>query len=219
MDIGQTFFYSENILSTAPVQHLSQQTSYTEFPAPPPPLRISTWISIIVALVSKCSCGRLSLRKCHRSEATQDIAWTLAGRLQEVLKWWNLLPMLLGVISLRVRYCGESPRPSGSVLGLRTPGLEFLCRIPDFCVWRAASFYSSHHPQEVSLAQFNLYVLKGGIKSHSSQSEMIVAIYWLGKNQRKFMLRKRRRKRTKSGDRKQWNVRFFVYVNISYMQF
>ena len=36
MDIGQTFFYSENILSTAPVQHLSQKTSYTEFPPPPP---------------------------------------------------------------------------------------------------------------------------------------------------------------------------------------
>ena len=74
MDIGQTFFYSENILSPAPVQHLSQETSNTELPAPPPPLRISTWISIIVALVSKCSCGRLSPRKCHRSEATQDIA-------------------------------------------------------------------------------------------------------------------------------------------------
>ena len=32
-------------------------------PPPPPRIsRISTWISIIVALVSKCSCGRLSLR-------------------------------------------------------------------------------------------------------------------------------------------------------------
>ena len=83
--IGQTFFlsvYSENILSTAPVQHPSQKTSYTEFPAPPP-LRISTWISIIVALVSKC--GRLSLRKCHKSKATQEIA-NLAGRLQKVRK-------------------------------------------------------------------------------------------------------------------------------------
>ena len=46
---------------------------------PPPPLRISTWISIIVALVSKC--GRLSLRKCHKSKATQEIAnfgWQIA---------------------------------------------------------------------------------------------------------------------------------------------
>ena len=82
MDIGQTFFlsvYSKNILSAAPVQHPSQKTSYTEFPAPPPPLRISTWISIIVALVSKC--GRLSLRKCHKSKANQEIAnfgWQIA---------------------------------------------------------------------------------------------------------------------------------------------
>ena len=32
------------------------------------------------------------------------------------------------------------------------------------CVWRAASFQSSHHCQEVSLAQFSLYVYKGGLK-------------------------------------------------------
>ena len=32
------------------------------------------------------------------------------------------------------------------------------------CVWRTASSYSSHHPQEVILAQFNLYAHKGGLK-------------------------------------------------------
>ena len=35
------------------------------------------------------------------------------------------------------------------------------------CVWRAVSFHSSHHPQEVFLAQFGLYVHKGGLKPHS----------------------------------------------------
>ena len=35
-------------------------------------------------------------------------------------------------------------------------GLNF-----ELCVWRAVS---SHHPQEVFLAQFNLYVHKGGLK-------------------------------------------------------
>ena len=35
-------------------------------------------------------------------------------------------------------------------------GLNF-----EFCVWRAVS---SHHPQEVLLAQFSLYVNKSGIK-------------------------------------------------------
>ena len=34
----------------------------------------------------------------------------------------------------------------------------------EFCVWRTVSSQSSHHPQEVLLAQFNLYVHKGGLK-------------------------------------------------------
>ena len=32
------------------------------------------------------------------------------------------------------------------------------------CVWRTVSFQSSHHPQEVLLAQFSLYVHNGGLK-------------------------------------------------------
>ena len=39
------------------------------------------------------------------------------------------------------------------------------------CVWRAVSSHSSHHPQEVLLPQFSLYVHKGGLKPHS-------LIYW-----------------------------------------
>ena len=39
-------------------------------------------------------------------------------------------------------------------------GLNF-----ESCVWRAESFHSSHHPQEVLLAHFNLH--KDGLKSHS----------------------------------------------------
>ena len=35
------------------------------------------------------------------------------------------------------------------------------------CVWRTVSSQSSHHPQEVLLAQFSLYVHKGGLKPHS----------------------------------------------------
>ena len=40
------------------------------------------------------------------------------------------------------------------------PGLES-------CVWRTVSSQSSHHPQEVLLAQFSLYVHKGGLKPES----------------------------------------------------
>ena len=32
------------------------------------------------------------------------------------------------------------------------------------CVWRTVSSQSYHHPQEVHLAQFSLYVHKGGLK-------------------------------------------------------
>ena len=35
------------------------------------------------------------------------------------------------------------------------------------CVWRTVSSQSSHHPQEVILAQFSLYVHKGGFKPDS----------------------------------------------------
>ena len=41
-------------------------------------------------------------------------------------------------------------------------GLNF-----ESCVWRAVSTYSSHHPQEVLLAQFSLYVHKSDLKSDS----------------------------------------------------
>ena len=35
------------------------------------------------------------------------------------------------------------------------------------CVWRTVSSQSFHHPQEVLLAQFSLYVHKGGLKPDS----------------------------------------------------
>ena len=40
---------------------------------------------------------------------------------------------------------------------------------PNFesCFWRTVSCQSSHHPQEVLLAQFSLYVHKGGLKPDS----------------------------------------------------
>ena len=43
------------------------------------------------------------------------------------------------------------------------------------CVWRTVSSQSSHHPQKVLLAQFSLYVHKGGLKPNSFQ--FIIFIY------------------------------------------
>ena len=36
----------------------------------------------------------------------------------------------------------------------------------EFCVRKAVSSHSSHHPQEVLLVQFSLYVHKGGLKPY-----------------------------------------------------
>ena len=61
-----------------------------------------------------------------------------------------------------LKYCAELWWPKGSVFGRRPTGLEF----PILCM-RAVSSHSSHHPQEVLLAQFSLYVHNGGLKPHS----------------------------------------------------
>ena len=45
------------------------------------------------------------------------------------------------------------------------------------CVWRAVSSQSSHHPQEVLLAQFSLYVHKGGLKPDSFH--FIIRLIWV----------------------------------------
>ena len=65
------------------------------------------------------------------------------------------------------------PRVKVSIVGsLRDR--EVACSVSDrqgsnfeSCVWRTVSSQLSHHPQEVPLAQFSLYVHKGGLKPDS----------------------------------------------------
>ena len=45
-------------------------------------------------------------------------------------------------------------------------------------VWRTVSSQSSHHPQEVLLAQFSLYVHKGGLKPDSFHFIFYVMDLW-----------------------------------------
>ena len=59
------------------------------------------------------------------------------------------------------------PRVKVSILGsLRDREVACSASGSNFesCVWRTVSSQSSHHPQEVLLAQFSLYVHKGGLK-------------------------------------------------------
>ena len=44
---------------------------------------------------------------------------------------------------------------------------EVACSDFESCVWRTVSSHSSHHPHEVLLAQFSLYVHNGGLKPDS----------------------------------------------------
>ena len=46
------------------------------------------------------------------------------------------------------------------------------------CVWRTVSSQSSHHPQEVLLAQFSLYVHKGGLKPDSFHFISRLGLIW-----------------------------------------
>ena len=58
------------------------------------------------------------------------------------------------------------PRVKVSIVGsLRDR--EVACSNFESCVWRTVSSQSSPHPQKVLLAQFSLYVHKGGLKPKS----------------------------------------------------
>ena len=66
-----------------------------------------------------------------------------------------------------------NPRVKLSIMGsLRDREVACLAsdrQGPNFesCVWRTVPSHSSHHPQDVLLAQFSLYVHKGGLKPDS----------------------------------------------------
>ena len=77
------------------------------------------------------------------------------------------------VFGIYLSYMLPHPRVKVSIVGsLRDR--EVACSASDrqgsnfeSCVWRTVSSQSSHHPQEVLLAQFSLYVHKGGLKPDS----------------------------------------------------
>ena len=84
---------------------------------------------------------------------------------------WGLVPGLGGLKETKLFL--PHPRVKVSIVGsLRDR--EVACSVSDrqgsnfeSCVWRTVSSQSSHHPQEVLLAQFSLYVHKGGLKPDS----------------------------------------------------
>ena len=81
------------------------------------------------------------------------------------------------------------PRVKISIVGsLRDP--EVACSASDrqgsnfeSCVWRTVSSQSSHHPQEVLLAQFSLHVHKGGLKPDSFHLQAAELLFFVIDNQ------------------------------------
>ena len=84
---------------------------------------------------------------------------------------WGSVPGLGGLKETKMFL--PHPRVKVSIVGsLRDR--EVACSASDrqgsnfeSCVWRTVSSQLSHHPQEVLLAQFSLYVHKGGLKPDS----------------------------------------------------
>ena len=89
-------------------------------------------------------------------------------RVVSGLLYWTILGGALGIV---VSTAAFHSRVRGSVPGSRrfernknvsSPSTNF-----ESCVWRTVSSQLSHHPQEVPLAQFSLYVHKGCLKPDS----------------------------------------------------
>ena len=92
---------------------------------------------------------------------------------------WGSVPGLGGLKETKLFL--PHPRVKVSIVGsLRDR--EVACSASDrqgsnfeSCVWRTVSSQSSHHPQEVLLAQFSLYVHKGGLKPDSFHFHFVFA--------------------------------------------
>ena len=86
---------------------------------------------------------------------------------------WGSVPGLGGLKETKMFPPPPHPRVKLNIVGSLCDR-EVACSASDrqgsnfeSCVWRTVSSQSSHHPQEVLLAQFSLYVHKGGLKLDS----------------------------------------------------
>ena len=119
------------------------------------------WFNIVRLL------GRVSVENSSRScgaGAVVKAAWTESWGSQVRTPLWHSsfkeTNCFFPAHSLKIQYCGEPPWPRSSSASDRHQGANF-----ESCVWWAVSNHSSHHLQEVILAQFSLYVHKRGHKS------------------------------------------------------
>ena len=130
----------------------------------PPPLFYNVILteSTPLSCLDKCACSRR-----HMGGGPRVVASTAAFHARVR----GSVPGLGGFKETKMFL--PHPRVKVSIVGsLRDR--EVACSASDrqgsnfeSCVWRTVSSQSSHHPQEVLLAQFSLYVHKSGLKPDS----------------------------------------------------
>ena len=94
---------------------------------------------------------------------------------------WGSVPGLGGLKETKMFL--PHPRVKVSIVG-SVRDREVACSASDrqgsnfeSCVWRTVSSHSSHHRQDVLLAQFSLYVHKGGLKPDSFHFISVIRLF------------------------------------------
>ena len=115
------------------------------------------WLTGIVEVVSTCS-RQPKLITCSKNDNNNYNVPFL-----HVFNWKsNKQKLFLPHPLVKLSIVGSLRDREVAYLASDLQGLNF-----ESCVWRAVSSHLSHHPQEVLLAQFSLYVHKSGLKPES----------------------------------------------------
>ena len=137
--------------------------------------RWTSSLSMNMAMTPLFSAAWLDPKMYTRTDSSQQLstmypsehyALEEKARSQNISKWLRVrlrfLTDLITVIGNEVSIVGSLRDREVACSASDHQGSNF-----ESCVWRTVSFQSSHHPQEVLLAQFSLSVHKGGLKPDS----------------------------------------------------
>ena len=91
--------------------------------------------------------------------------------LSQAITWMSLCGIKSSAIMFKVSIVGSLRDREVACSASDRQGSNF-----ESCVWRTVSSQSSHHPQEVLLAQLSLYVYKGGLKPDSFHFHLFIGL-------------------------------------------
>ena len=150
--------------------HLSRR--WVRVQSVPAPRTVVDWLMVSVTKIST------TRHRCITNRYWQAGSWLVGGGPRVVVSTAAFHARVRGSVPgfgglKKTKMFLPHPRVKVSIVGsLRDR--DVACSAsdrqgPNFesCVWRTVSSQSSHHPQEVLLAQFSLYVHKGDLKPDS----------------------------------------------------